>query len=379
MADESSEVIILEWDEIAANETSPTLLAKLEGALGPRGVGLVAIRNVPDFVSIKQSFLPTAHKLVHLPTEYLESDELTDAASLYNAGWSHGKEKLGDKPDTAKGSFYYNPVIDLPGTPEERIKYPYSYPANKWPSDEKIPGFRDHAKRMGLVLKDATVELAKHIDHLASIRCPDYPTQFLYQKMKNTDKVKARLLYYFPLLLRQETQEDATAAPLEDSWIGWHNDSGFLTALGGDLYVNHQTGEIVDCPDPAAGLYVSDRNQQARKIDLPADCMAVQIGECTQIVTGGAVRATPHCVRGALASNIARISLPCFVDTAPFQALAVPASASRQQVLDAASNSDKVPPLGLRWTGNDMTFGDFLQKTFTMYYDWSDKPKAWPK
>ena len=36
---------------------------------------------------------------------------------MYNVGWSHGKEKLGDKPDFAKGSFYANPLFDEPGTP----------------------------------------------------------------------------------------------------------------------------------------------------------------------------------------------------------------------------------------------------------------------
>jgi isopenicillin N synthase-like dioxygenase len=251
---------------------------------------------------------------------------------------------------------------------------------------------------MGMILKHATVELAKHIDALAVRKCTDYPSQFLYSKMKHTDKVKARLLYYFPLMTnndndetkketkdkvdteKEKVKEDinnkiSILSPpktvTEDSWIGWHNDSGFLTALGGDLYVNHETGQVVECPDPTAGLYVADRNQQARRVVLPNDCMAVQIGECTQIVTGGAVRATPHCVRGATnAPNIARISLPCFVDTPPYETLAVPPSATREDVLASAANFTKVPPLGPRWTGNDMTFGEFLQKTFAMYYEW---------
>jgi hypothetical protein len=117
---------ILDWDEIAVEETSDALLAKLEYALGPQGIGLVAIRGVPNLVEMKQTFLPQAHALVQLPTEYLESEALTDAASLYNAGWSHGKEKLGEDkpPDTAKGSFYYNPVTDVPGTTQDRHKYP---------------------------------------------------------------------------------------------------------------------------------------------------------------------------------------------------------------------------------------------------------------
>lgn len=370
------DITILDWTEVCATETSSALLTKLEHALGPQGIGLVAIRNVPDFLETKLAFLPQAHRLVNLPVDYLEG-ELTDASSLYNAGWSHGKEKLGDKPDTAKGSFYYNPVTDLPGTPQDRHKYPYSYPANKWPSADRLPQFRDQAVKMGMILKQATVELAKHIDALAAQKCPDYPEHFLYGKMKDTEKAKARLLYYFPLQSSEDTEEEESKQsppPAEDSWIGWHNDSGFLTALGGDMYVNHKTGQPMECPDPAAGLYVTDRNRQARHVHLPTNCLAVQIGECTQIVTAGVVRATPHCVRGAVAPDVARISLPCFVDTPPYEALRVPPGTTREQVLQSSAHSTKVPPLGPRWTGDDMTFGDFLQTTFQQYYDWKPIP-----
>lgn len=42
-----------------------------------------------------------------------ELARLEDAASRYNIGWSHGREALRDgKPDTHKGSFYANPMLD---------------------------------------------------------------------------------------------------------------------------------------------------------------------------------------------------------------------------------------------------------------------------
>lgn len=38
-----------------------------------------------------------------------------DPTSLYNFGWSHGKESLGNRgPDTHKGSYYANPLLDAP-------------------------------------------------------------------------------------------------------------------------------------------------------------------------------------------------------------------------------------------------------------------------
>ena len=145
-------------------------------------------------------------------------------------------------------------------------------------------------------MHDAVVHLASHIDYLASSRLTSYRRNLLSDAMRNTDKAKGRLLYYFPI----EDSEDSFVESLDDSWIGWHNDSGFLTALAGDIYINDESGEVLDKSliDPSAGLYALDRSGNTVKIDIPEDCMAVQIGECTQIVTGGVVIATPHCVRG---------------------------------------------------------------------------------
>ncbi|RXI05922.1 hypothetical protein DVH24_017964 [Malus domestica] len=54
----------------------------------------------------------------------------------YNFGWSHGKEKLeSGKPDTLKGSFYANPILDSPTTDESLIqRYPSYCGSNIWPN-----------------------------------------------------------------------------------------------------------------------------------------------------------------------------------------------------------------------------------------------------
>lgn len=171
----------------AANE----LLEKLTAAFGTeKSLGIVAIRGVPNFLGARDEFLPLAHSLAHLPHEYLE-DKLSDPKTLYNAGWSHGKEKLGDKPDTAKGSFYFNPLSDKPGTPELRDQFPLSYPCNVWPDDEKIPGFESKAKNIGSIMHKAVVRLSLHIDALAKKRLGEsYADNMLYNQMQATDKAK---------------------------------------------------------------------------------------------------------------------------------------------------------------------------------------------
>ena len=432
----TADVVIVEWDDLMLlrqqqpDEISIQVVTKMkqvqnaiDQAYGStNGIGIMAIRGVPNFVSYKDQFLMQAHALATKLTEEYRETHLTDPSSLYNAGWSYGKEQLGHNkpPDTSKGSFYYNPVTDSPGTEEDRQLYPYSYPSNVWPSEDLLPNFQTNARKMGLLLKDVAVEIAKHLDvyvqsqlqHLS----PEHKVESIYHHLKDTDKVKARLLYYYPLSSKKnDNNSDATTndgrmpvaleeIPVtEDSWIGWHNDSGFLTALAGEIYVHHITGDRISNMqdiDPSAGLYVIDRSDttgssndddsqqphhQILKVNIPYDCCAVQIGECLQIITGGTLCATPHCVRGCTTgssehNHIARISLPCFIDTHPSFPLLPPIGVSRQQVLNADRFShNKVPPLALRWKCDDhdetsttkpMTFGEFLQETFQMYYGW---------
>ena len=328
-------------------------------------LGLILIKNIPNFTNLKSSFLPLAHDLITIPSTYL-NNKLTDSKSLYNAGWSHGKEKLkNDEPDYSKGSFYFNPIVDVPGTEEERTLYPLSYPINIWPDKDLLPGLEKYGKEMGRLMKDVVSLLAYHIDDYIRLYSGIHGCDVsIGNEMKNTEKVKGRLLYYFPQEVKNDTNKDDNDnndTDEYDSWIGWHNDSGFLTALSGDIYVDHDTGEIIpkDEIDPNAGLYIQDRNGTIQHITIPDDCMAIQIGECLQIISGGSVVATPHCVRGADPNycygngvenqkkrKVARISFPCFVDTIPSFSLKVPIGRSSEDVLKSGVvGCAKVPPL----------------------------------
>jgi isopenicillin N synthase-like dioxygenase len=211
------------------------------------------------------------------------------------------------------------------------------------------------AKHLGGMMKDIAVLVSKHIDAYARSKNNEYPDQLIHQALVDSEKVKGRLLYYFPL------PESQTAS--EDSWIGWHNDSGFLTALAGDLYMDKAGNVVTPPPSSLAGLYVAKRNRQVQKVEIPPNVMAIQIGECTQIMTGEAVVATPHCVRGA--PNLARTSLACFIDVPPAVPLSLPPGSTPSSIL--SMESERVPTLDGRWV-NGIAFGAFLQKTFEAYY-----------
>lgn len=149
----TAEVVVIDYKELIETDgKSESILNTIERAYGMDGVGILAIRNVPGFVQAKQDLLPLAHQLQKLPSEELK--KLEDEESLFNSGWSHGKEKLkADKPDWNKASFYFNPITDLPGTEEDRKAFPISYPANKWPDPALLPTFEPAAKKLGSLMK----------------------------------------------------------------------------------------------------------------------------------------------------------------------------------------------------------------------------------
>src|SRR5688572_23684248 len=80
-------------------------------AFGPTGLGALVIAGVPGYAEARQRLLPYGHALAHAPDDV--RSKLEDAESLWNVGWSHGKEKLGDKPDLSKVRPFIHEVASL--------------------------------------------------------------------------------------------------------------------------------------------------------------------------------------------------------------------------------------------------------------------------
>ncbi len=98
--------------------------------------------------------------------------------------------------------------------------------------------------------------------------------------------------------------------------------------------------------------------------------MGIQLGECLQIISGGLLVATPHCVRGCKHTpNVARVSLPCFLDTQVTFPLSMPEGCTREDVF-RNTVQQRVPPLEERWKSNGVIFAQFLGDSFQSYYEW---------
>ncbi|KAL7470596.1 hypothetical protein ACHAXS_011063 [Conticribra weissflogii] len=315
------------------SDASYKLDSLIEASFGslPTSLGIIAVTDVPALTELRLKLLPLAPKLANLPQD--ELDEITDANAQYQVGWSHGREKLeGNKLDLGKGSFYFNPLTDnlvesmlerwqkkneneidddtisvlkwdeslnSIKNEEELKKLAQSQPGffapNVWPT-KTIPELEVVAKEVGDMIHQVGIMIAKCCDSYVSARCPGYDNNKLEKILRHSKCCKARLLHYFATETSKKNKDICSDTENDtdfSNWCGWHNDHGSLTGLLPALYMNER-GDIIDSPDPKAGLYIKSRTGMLVHAKLPENSLAFQVGETMQIHTGGWLQATPH-------------------------------------------------------------------------------------
>ncbi|KAJ8323973.1 hypothetical protein BDV3_002114 [Batrachochytrium dendrobatidis] len=312
-------VVLLDYNDI--KDSSKNLSAAIAEAFGssPGCLGACFVKNVPGFAAMRQRLLRLASVFAALPEEQLQA--VTHTKSSYLFGWSHGKEIMNGKPDTAKGSYYNNPIRDVPpmSTNSDYLaKFPeYGYP-NVWP--EKLPELREAFMELGQLIVEVGKLVSIHCDKFLVEKYPDLPAHFMHEAIDKSDTIKARLLHYFPI-------DAKSAAPTPDggnldSWCGLHIDHSMLTGLTSAMYFDESNGEFKEAdksnPEVAealgpAGLYIQGRGGEFVQVKIPADCLAFQIGEAAQVGSRGLLVATPHLVRGAAYPDLARNTFAVFM------------------------------------------------------------------
>jgi len=205
---------------------------------------------------------------------------------------------MNGKPDTLKGSFYANPIVDdVIVSGEEKRQFPEYYGKNLWPKkDEKgVEGFEEAFKNLSKFIFKVGCELAIACQPFASSYFTD-ATLSLSELITKSQTTKARLLYYFP---PEPSLIDDDAAAV-DNWCGFHLDHSLLTGLCPAMFfrrTDSEDPEVITTPSPTSGLYIRDRGGKLSKVSIPSNCLAFQTGEALEIATHRRLLATPHCVR----------------------------------------------------------------------------------
>ncbi|GAM22591.1 hypothetical protein SAMD00019534_057660 [Acytostelium subglobosum LB1] len=345
-------VVILNFEDLIKKKD---LGASIEKAFGYHGIGLLVVKGIPKLPELRDGLLKLAPEYSSLPDSIKE--KTIHKESNFSFGWSHGKEIL--KPgvfDEYKGSYYNNPQYDTPFEDEKMIQeFPESCHPNIWPVED-FPQLRGAFMELGQLIVSVGALVAEQCDKFATKNVNGFKDGTLKKIIDESKTCKARLLYYFPI------NEDQTARS-KDSWCGWHNDHSSLTGLCPAMYFRMNSDKIADsdipCPDVNAGLYARTRDGEEVKVIIPKDCVAYQIGECSQVQTGGLLRATPHAVQAIKypeSQNIGRSTFAVFMQP------------DVDVILNTPSETDNCA-VGQYQPG--MTFAEFSKATIDNYY--SDK------
>ena len=187
---------------------------------------------------------------------------------------------------------------------------------------------------------DVGAMLAIQIDGYAKSQAPHYPTRNLHKTITKGRSHIGRMLHYFPYDHKGDT---------EDDWCGWHNDHGSLTALTSAMYTD-ASGQEITFPVQSGGLYAKNRFADVARITIPKEMLAFQLGECCQIMSGGVLDATPHCVVRAeelAGQGIGRNTFALFMEPDPLDRLQVPEGMDSTTVME--KEDYKIPQIKERW------------------------------
>lgn len=343
-----SEPVIVNFEDLVLKKLNKSIIEK---AFGKDSLGIIIIKNVFELNKNRKNLIKFGRKFVNLSdkTKY----EIEKA--YYAVGWSYGKEKMKNgTPDFAKGSYYANPLEDNPTEEKELIeKYPGSYHPNIWPK-EKVPEFEYEFKNLGQSIYLIGLMLLVYCDnYMESIGIKTN----LEELLSNSKTCKGRFLHYYPSKKENNSQDDALC--------GWHCDSGCLTGLIPAMYFD-KDGKEIKKPDDC-GLFIKDRNNNLVKVTIPENSLVFQIGEIIQILTGGKLIATPHCVKSTKLENVTRNTLAIFMDVDPQYKITIPENCNIKETIEIKNLPEGVPKMKDRFY-NNITYGEFLDKTYKAYY-----------
>lgn len=111
------------------------------------------------------------------------------------------------------------------------------------------------------------------------------------------------------------------------------------------MYID-KDGKEVKFKETKGGLFAKNRVSETAKIAIPADMLAFQLGESAQILTGGALEATPHCVVRSdelAGKGISRNTFALFMEPDELYPMTVPSGVSPSKAIN--KDTHKVPPL----------------------------------
>jgi len=251
--------------------------------------GLVYVANHGVDFALRDRLYDRFVAFTERPIEAKERLAGTDI--WFQRGWTPPNTEravvAGGQPDFKECYF----AAPLPTDPGCQIEYPEIYAQNLWP-DGDDDFARDYVA-LGQQLHEAGLSLL----------------QGVAMSLNLFEKTFDRRLEGGPHVLRLLRYLPVTEAQLADGvlWGEEHTDFNLLTVLPGGRF-HDPDGAPCDRPDEGSGLYLRTRGGEKVRGAPPEGCVVAQVGQQLEILSGGALLATPHVVTAPRTPGYTRVS-----------------------------------------------------------------------
>ncbi|MCB9596618.1 MAG: isopenicillin N synthase family oxygenase [Sandaracinaceae bacterium] len=232
-----------------------------------------------------------------------EKEPLNAAKIWFQRGWTPPNTEravvAGGQPDF-KECYFAAPV---PTESALSIEYPEICADNVWPDGPDSDFARDY-QTLGHQLHEAGLSLLQGVAMAMGL------VQRTFDRRLEGAPHVFRLLRYLPL---NEAQIEQRVL-----WGEEHTDFNLLTLLPGGRFLDPD-GAPCARPDEGSGLYLRTRSGEKVRGVAPEGCIVAQVGQQLEILTGGALLATPHVVTAPRTPGYTRVSGAHFLHLHPHE------------------------------------------------------------
>ncbi|BBN10901.1 hypothetical protein MPTK1_5g07400 [Marchantia polymorpha subsp. ruderalis] len=353
----------------AADEGGGRMAGRIAQCLGPTGPGLLAVRGVPGVAELRKKLLPLAKELALMPDDLrrliLKEHDLNTDVPL----------KKPDRPVSAfatqlrYGHYSRSHIECCNAVPGSRAVYGPGISSGNSGSQPKIDSVicgdkdMDELGRTLRQLGSCMVEVGTLVARLCDKILPGVE---LEDAIWESGTAKGRLIHYHSELegrsmrskishrsskkiskagnenksnsnslnlIDNEGSDSKVGNEKSDAWQQWHYDYGLFTVLTSPMFLSWEepsepaqttTATIMNAVSTSSYAYAAGDHSgliimhqgAARYVNIPADCLVVQVGEAAQILSGGRLAATAHYVSRAAQADVSRETFVVFLQPA---------------------------------------------------------------
>ena len=320
------------------------LSESIEKAFGDNGLGIILVKDIPNLELLRETLLKLSKKLASLPINIKEkytysNDNCLDEGYRKNLAMNNQE------------SFCANPLYDnIMVNDDLKIKYSKLLSSNIWP-DKELPDLKTAFKNLGITMIQVSFWILMQCDkYLHKITNGVHENNTFYHMISNSQVYRGNLLHYST----NEEKKD------NDEYNMCINSESLICHVN-PMYLSKNDNILHDSDNNF--MYIKDKTGRKIKINIPNNCLALQIGETLQILSGGYLKANPYYVKLCQKPQISIEQFTVCVDCFPEQPLELPKySKTYDEIVNTQYDIDSISNLKDRLKGCTIYY-DFVKNT----------------